>query len=114
LAEDDLWSGAGFKPDLTDKQLPLIQITTNRKLVVDPSSSASLASTDVFVRDLKIKAERKNKGLIYIGNGNSVDLRNNGYPLDAGEELPLSVNNLKLVFYQGDKAGDAIRIIYGK
>ncbi len=115
MAEPDIWGDAAFKPDVTDKKLPLIQITTNRKVVVDPTIAVSLSSTDVFTRGfLKIKAERRNKEQIYIGNGSSVDLRNNGYPLDAGEEIPIPVNNLKLVFFQGDRAGDAIRIIFGK
>jgi hypothetical protein len=115
LAEDDLWRDAAFKPDVNDKKLPLIQITTNRRVVDDPDTAVSLAATDVFTRGfLKIKAERKNKNLVYIGNGNSTDLRNNGYPLDAGEEIELPVNNLKLVFFQGETAGDAIRLIFGK
>ena len=109
---DDPWGEAAFKPDTTDKKLPGIILRTNRLVVVDPAEKQQLSTTDVFVRTLKIKAERKNKGLIFIGSNVSVDLRVNGYPLDAGEEMPLSVNNLALVFFQGDKTDDAIRIIF--
>lgn len=107
------WDSANFKPDLTDKVLPSVKIRTNRLAVVDVATSAALSSVPVFVRNLRIKAERTNRGIVYIGANVSADLRNNGYPLGAGEELPLEVNDLSIVYYQGDTQSDAIRVIYG-
>lgn len=108
------WDAAAYKPDLTDKQLPSAKIRTSRLVVSDVTDSTPLASTPVFVRELRIKAERANKGIVYVGAEVSVDLRTNGYPLGAGEELPLPVNDLSIVYYQGDTVDDAIRIIWGQ
>jgi hypothetical protein len=81
--------------------------------VADVTVPLPLSSTPVFVRNLRVKAERTNSGIVYIGASVSIDLRNNGYPLGAGEELLLDVNDLSVVFYQGDTHNDAIRLIYG-
>lgn len=115
MATSDEWERANFKPDTTDKAIPDIRVRTNRLVVdaVGEPKALSITNGGVFVRNLRIKAERKNKGIVFIGSGVSVDLRINGYPLDAGEELPLEVNDLTIVFFQGDTKNDAIRIIYG-
>lgn len=109
----DAWNNLNFKPDLTDRQLPVSKIVTNRLQVVSVTVSLPLSSVPIFVRDLRIKTEAPNKGTIYIGAGVSVDLRNNGYPLLAGDELNLPINDLSVVYFQGDTLNDAIRIIYG-
>lgn len=106
------WDKAAWKPDVTDKQLPAVRIRTSRLAITDVTETAPLSSVPVFCRELKVKAESKNKGIIYIGADISIDLRNNGYPLEPGAELSLPVNDLGIVFYQGDEVDDGLRVIY--
>lgn len=104
---------AAYKPDLTDRVLPSTSIRTARLAVTDVSVSLPLSSVPVFCRSLKVKAERTNHGVVYVGSEVSLDLRVNGYPLGPGEELELPVNDLALVYYQGDTEEDAIRVFSG-
>lgn len=106
------WEQANFKPDLTDRTLPSTQVRTVRLAVADPTVSAPLSSIPVFARTLRIRAEHGNKGTIFVGSQASLDLTVNGYPLTAGEQMELTVNDLSVVYFQGDTLDDAVRIMY--
>lgn len=108
------WEEASFKPDLTDHQLPAIKIRTNKFTITNVTETKSLSTIPVFCRNLRIKASPKNIGTIYIGTDVSTDLTVNGYPLANGDELPLSVTNLAVVYFQGDTLDDTLHIIYGQ
>lgn len=109
----DPWEQSDFKPDLTDRQLPSIRVRTKKLTVVEvPDDPRPLSDVPAFCRELKVKAGRGNTGLVYIGDPGTADLTVTGYPLDAGEELSLPVNNLKLIYYQGDTVNDVLHVIY--
>ncbi len=112
MGYDEL-SRANFIPDLTDKVLPSVSIRTSRLAVTDVGASAPMSLVPMFCRSLKVKAERTNSGIVYVGSDVSIDLRVNGYPLGPGEELVLEVNDVSIVHYQGDTLNDGIRIIHG-
>lgn len=60
-------------------------------------------------REFIIKAHADNTDTIYVGNDGADDVAAaNGFPLNAGESVPLFLNNLKDLWFDADVSGEKV------
>lgn len=68
---------------------------------------------DIKTSEVLIRAKPSNGGRIWVNKG-AAAAADTGYPLDAGEPIVLSVNNLHSLHFFSDKDNDWIIIVYTK
>ena len=72
--------------------------------VASPGTAQALAGSTT-IKGVTVKALKTNSGTIYIGDA-SVD-SSNGYPLEAGAQLAIAINNLNKVFVDASGASQS-------
>lgn len=68
---------------------------------------------NISTSEVLIKAKSTNTGTLWINISNTA-ANNVGYPLDAGEYIVFSVNNLHSIYYYFTKQDDWCIVIYSK
>lgn len=101
-----------FLADATDLQIPITELKNVVIQALNDGDLMQASSVAQFTRGCSIKMRRSNTGMVYVGSKNVN--ANNGYELAAGESVALSVNDLSLVWFKFEKAGDKAAVMYGK
>lgn len=78
-----------------------------------PSGTDNYQPVDIKTSEVLIRAKPTNTGRIWVNVG-AAAADNTGYPLDSGEPVTLSVNNLRDLQFFSDTDDDWIIIVYTK
>ncbi len=84
-------------------------ISNGKKTVTTAGGAEALAASTSMTHDVSIKALAANTGNVYVGSS-SVD-STNGYVLDAGESVVITIDNLATVYLDVDTNGEGVTYI---
>lgn len=79
------------------------------------TAGTAVQGTAIPGQEFVIKAHPSNTGVIYVGNDGAGDVTSsNGFPLSAGDALPMALGNLSELWFDAAENGDvACWIRYG-
>lgn len=73
------------------------------------TAGTAVRGTDIKGREFLIKAHADNTDTVYVGNDGSNDVAAaNGFPLNAGEAIPLFADNLNDLWFDADVSGEKV------
>jgi len=84
-------------------------IYAGQKTVSSHGTAEALASSQVLLKGVRIKALPGNAGYVYVGTSD-VD-STHGFVLDAGEEVFIDAANLATVYVDSDQDGDGVSYV---
>lgn len=72
------------------------------------TAGTAVAGPDTAGSSWAIKAHPDNTDTVWVGNVAGTVARTSGYPLNAGEALPIEIVNLNMLHFDADVSGEKL------